>query len=346
MPTRLPAGPYRTLTIEGDLQVPFYIIPFDKRGLCVGPETRQHLLDTLRAGRYSDVFLFSHGWNNDWSVAVRRYESFIEGFATMRRTRGLPRRDGYAPLLIGIFWPSTALVFTENEKGPQIASGQPAAVDAAVDEARREVAELADDLDADQARELYELAQKTRLSDAEAQRLAGIVTTFFNTPDDELGIDTTVTADELLDIWRQVPAVHDDLDDFIAVPGAGTAGFLSRLDPRNIIRTATVLKMKDRAGTVGATGVHALLSDVLAASNARVHALGHSYGAKVVLSAVCAGTLPRRLHSMLLLQPALSHLAFAQVVRRSRPRERAATSPRWRACIGPSWPPTVGTTSR
>lgn len=314
MSTTLPAGPYRVLTIEGDVQVPFYIIPFDKRGQCVGPETRQHLIEALRTGGYTDVFLFSHGWNNDWSVSVRRYESFIDGFAQMRRARNLPRPAGYKPLLVGIFWPSTALVFTEKEKGPQIASGQPEAVDEAIGEAQLEVAALADDLDPQQATEFYALAQKTRLSGDEARRLAEIATTFYNTPDDELGLDTTVSADDLLEIWQQVPAVQDDLDEFIAAPGAHTAGFLSALNPRNIIRTATVLKMKDRAGVVGASGVHALLADILGASQARVHAIGHSYGAKVVLSATCAGTLPRRLHSILLLQPALSHLAFAPQV--------------------------------
>jgi hypothetical protein len=302
------------LTIDGDVEVPFYIIPFDKRGLCVGPETRRHLLDRLRSGGFSDIFFFSHGWNNDWTVAVRRYEDFIEGFAGMRRARALPRPAGYKPLLVGIFWPSTALVFTEKEKGPQIAAGQPQAVDEAVAEERLELEELAEELDAAQAAELYELTQKTRLTADEAWRLAEIATVFFSTKDDELGLDTTVTADELLEIWRQAPAVRDELDEFIAAPGPQTAGFLSALDPRNIVRTATVRKMKDRAGLVGGTGVHALLRDILDAGAARVHAIGHSYGAKIVLSATCAGPLPKQLHSMLLLQPALSHLAFAATV--------------------------------
>jgi hypothetical protein len=314
MSTRLPPGPYRVLTIDGGVEVPFYIIPFDKRGICVGPETRRHLIDHVHTDGFSDVFIFSHGWNNDWTVAVRRYTDFIEGFAGMRRARALPRPAGYKPLLVGIFWPSTALVFTEKEKGPQIAAGQPQAVDEAVAEERLELEALAEDLDARQAADLYELTQKTKLTADEARRLAEIVSVFFSTKDDELGLDTAVSVDELLEIWRQAPAVHDDLDDFIAAPGPQTAGFLSSLDPRNIVRTATVLKMKDRAGLVGGTGVHALLRDVLDVSDARVHAIGHSYGAKIVLSATCAGPLPKKLHSMLLLQPALSHLAFAATV--------------------------------
>lgn len=314
MTNRLPPGPYRRVTVDGQFQTPFYIIPFDKRGLCVGPETRQHLIDSIRTGDFSDIFLFSHGWNNVWTVAVKRYEDFISGFSAMRRDRGLPMPNGWKPLLVGTFWPSTALVFTEEEKGPQIAAGRPQAVDDAVGEERREIEELGEQLDDAQARDFYRLTQKPRLDAGEARRLAEIATVFFSTRDDELGLETAVSADELLEIWRRAPAMQDDLADLIAAPRPDAAGFLGILDPREIVRTATVLLMKDRAGVVGGTGVHALLKDMLEAGNARVHTIGHSYGAKVLLSATCAGPLPRKLHSTLLLQPALSHLAFAATV--------------------------------
>ncbi|MEA2560412.1 MAG: hypothetical protein QOH06_1916 [Acidobacteriota bacterium] len=315
MPDRLAPGPYRVLRGEGDIEIPFYVIPFDKRGICDGPETRRDLLKQLAAGKYTDVFFFSHGWNNDWTAAIQRYEDFIHGYMKMRRDRSLPVPAGFKPLLVGIFWPSTALVFTEKEKGPQIAANEPAAVDEAIAEERREVQELAETLEASDAADLYELAQKTKLTADEAQRLAEIAVTFYGTGDDELSLDTAVSAEELLEIWRQAPAETDDLADLIAGgPGPETAGFLSAIDPRNVVRTLTVFKMKDRAGLVGSTGVHELLRDLLAAGDARLHLIGHSYGGKVVLSATCAGTLPRKVHSMLLLQPAVSHLSFAATV--------------------------------
>ncbi|HEX5758073.1 MAG TPA: hypothetical protein VF121_02665 [Thermoanaerobaculia bacterium] len=317
MADRLPPGPYRTLTGPGDIAVPFYVIPFDKRGLCTGPETRRHLLDRLRAERYSDVFVFSHGWNNDWKTAIQRYEGFIGGYMRMRRDRALPAPDGYKPLLVGIFWPSTALVFGESERGPDIAAaGAPEAADEAVAEERREIEELAEQLDDRQAADLYALTQKEKLTEEEARRLAEIVADFYRGgADDELGVETAVTAEDLLEIWKQAPAEEDDLAAFVAGgPGPGTAGALSALDPRNIVRTLTVHQMKDRAGRVGATGVHELVRDMLAAGDARLHLIGHSYGGKVVLSAISAGPLPRKVRSVLLLQPAVSHLAFAERV--------------------------------
>jgi pimeloyl-ACP methyl ester carboxylesterase len=93
---------------------------------------------------------------------------------------------------------------------------------------------------------------------------------------------------------------------------AGLSDFARRFSPRDILRTLTVWQMKDRAGTVGAYGVAPLLVDLLANSSARLHLIGHSYGSKVVLSAICSpDKLPRNVRSILLLQPAVSHLCFA-----------------------------------
>jgi pimeloyl-ACP methyl ester carboxylesterase len=74
-----------------------------------------------------------------------------------------------------------------------------------------------------------------------------------------------------------------------------------------------VLLMKDRAGRVGARGVHDLLGRLVGASpDVRVHLIGHSYGCRVVLSALCAGDPPvRPVDSVLLLEPATSALCFA-----------------------------------
>lgn len=63
-------------------EVPYYIIRFDKRGVCTSPASLAHLL--AAAGDATDVFVFSHGWNNDWAAATRRYEQFIEQFIAVR----------------------------------------------------------------------------------------------------------------------------------------------------------------------------------------------------------------------------------------------------------------------
>ena len=108
-------------------------------------------------------------------------------------------------------------------------------------------------------------------------------------------------------------AIDDDSGPGAAFDLGALKKKLNKLDPRQLVRVLTVRKMKDRAGVVGTNGVGPLLHDILTtAPAARVILAGHSYGAKVVMSAVCSGAeLPRQVYGALLLQPAISHLSFA-----------------------------------
>jgi pimeloyl-ACP methyl ester carboxylesterase len=270
----------------------------------------------------TDVFLFSHGWNNDWTVATGRYESFITGFMAMRQQQAIPLPANYRPLLVGVFWPSAVLV-RDDEGGPVIAAGGPAEVDARVGEERAALREIAARLDADRVERFYDLSQRDTLTRDEALELARILQPIYAEGESELSTSAP-TPEQMVAAWAAMtpdvapPADPDDFgtaDAGAADPqAAGVFRTLANLG-RNAIRGTTVWMMKDRAGTVGARGVGPLLVDVLARGNARVHLIGHSYGGKVVLSALCApASLPRRVHAVLLLQPAVSHLCFAESV--------------------------------
>jgi hypothetical protein len=84
-----------------------------------GPRTQQHLVDSL-PGDITDVFVFSHGWNNDWATALERYRTFFTTYRTMVDRENVALGRDYRPVLVGVFWPSTALVLP-NERGPQFA---------------------------------------------------------------------------------------------------------------------------------------------------------------------------------------------------------------------------------
>ena len=326
MPTSLPTGPYRTLQLASGTEIPYYIIPFDEEGRCVGPQTRDHLIQ--HACGFSDIFIFSHGWNNDWTVATQRYESFIEGFMKMRKEQGIPVPDGYKPLLVGIFWPSAVLV-SGDEQAPTIAAGDPnAAMDAAVAADGAAVTDIARNIRIEDRERFYQLAQSDALDEAEALDLARILQPLYAGGQDEIGVAAPEPKD-LVAAWKVSAALHEpegDPDDFGTVEGGApggadgdlqAAGLFTKIRDlaRNAVRGTTVWMMKDRAGVVGARGVSPLLVDLLAAGKARVHLIGHSYGAKVMLSALSVpAALPRKVHSMLLLQPAVSHLCFADEV--------------------------------
>ncbi len=319
----LPIGPYETVETPDGLRVPYYIIPFDKRGVCEGPGTREALIKELRQGEYTNVYLFSHGWNNDWTVATERYKKFIEGFGQMRQNLDLPLPDTYKPLLVGIFWPSTALVFGEGEKGPDIAAGIGTPSHTEVGEERAAIRDLADELSAADASRFFELTQARTLDEDGARELAALGAKLSFAGDTELGDDEMLGADEILANWQALDIDEDDLDDFGTLDGAagadaqaaGIGDFFKKLDPRKFIRMLTVRKMKDRAGVVGLNGVGPLLWEILAACQSRVHLIGHSYGGKVVLASSCIPKpMPRLIDSMLLLQPAVSHLCFASAI--------------------------------
>ncbi len=317
MPDRLPAGPYRAVSLPDGNQIPFYIIPFDKEGRCEGPETRRHLVEASRNNAFTHIFLFSHGWNNDWTVATGRYEDFLAGFVKMRRQHNLPTPTGYKPLLVGVFWPSTGLVVGESETGPAMAAADdPGEMDARVAEERAQVRELALSVPKGSVERFYALAQRNDLDEAEALELARLLLANAQGGNDEVGVTKAPTAQEMVNVARSAAPPEAAGARFGTAGGTAgapqAAGLIRALDPRYLLRMFTVWQMKDRAGTVGAQGVGALLRELLGASQASVHLVGHSYGAKVVLSALCRGAAPvRRVKSVLLLQPAVSHLCFA-----------------------------------
>lgn len=314
------------------VQMPTWLLRFDKHGACTSPATRALLVDRLGSGAYSDVILFSHGWNNDFDDAAAMYARFLREFETLAAAHPLPRGGvDFAPVFVGVVWPSIWLSF---DSGPQIAADPAgeAVEDNVVAQALADCVAASGDTEA--VERLYALLALPRLDEAQARELANVAAPAFGTlADDETGTSRSTSADELLVMLRAMqqadsgsvapPRSIDDWGD--AAPAAGlapepqTAGLLTFLDPRQALRLFSVYQMKDRAGVVGAHGVASLLRDVIAAAvSARVHTVGHSYGCKVMLSAVCAPPpLPRPLNSLLLLQPAVSHLCFADLIPRS-----------------------------
>lgn len=333
-------GPMKMVTGPGGETAPYYMIRFDKRGVCTSPSSLAHLLKA--SGEATDVFLFSHGWNNDWASATRHYERFIREFTRTHVAHWNPPDRDFRAVLVGVHWPSTSLV-KDSERGPEIAGvGETPAEDVSEGvSAGAQLDLLAEGLEPDRASRLYELAERPELSGDEALEFAALLAPALAGSDDEIPRTGEASSDssagdsdvpdpaELVRLWSSMPSDNDDRPvsrgGFVdEVPGQPAptrsdaaapeaAGLLDRLNPRNVIRATTVLLMKDRAGRVGGAGVRAMLHGILAASaDSRVHLIGHSYGCKVVLSALANGSAPPRpVDSVLLLQPATSAKCFA-----------------------------------
>jgi hypothetical protein len=315
MPDRLPAGPYRVISgPAGD--VPWYMVSFDRNGRCTAPRTAQELVGRAASGQYTDVVVFSHGWNNDWAQATARYESFVTGY--LQILREYPPADGpRRPLLAGIFWPSITLV-TGSEAAPDIA-GDPGA-DAGIAAERAVIEELGQALPDDQTERFYDLIQREELDPDAARELTAMFLPLLDSELTEAGDAQRPAPEAVMAGWQAAPAARTvpDLDElgYYQAEGPGgeapEAAGLRGFDPRDLVRAFTVWQMKDRAGVVGSRGVASLLTDLLAQPSLPVHCVGHSYGAKVMLTAICAPRGgPASVRSALLLQPAVSALCFA-----------------------------------
>ena len=315
MPGQLPVGPYRMVRTADNRMVPWYIIPFDENGACTGPRTRDHLIEAARTGGFTDIVVFCHGWNNDWRQATSRYDNFFNGFVRMRTERSLPVPAGFNPLLVGVFWPSKLMV-SGDELGPDIAGDE--VDDESVADERQAVEDVARFVGPDRAPRFFELAQQDELSESDALELAEMLAPLYATDRDETSEPEPPAPADIVASWlarRKRPPSGDPADFGAATPpadaGPQVAGFLDFLKPQEIVRGASVWLMKDRAGRVGARGVGPMLAGLLG-SGARVHVVGHSFGAKVMLSAISApASLPGQVRSALLLEPAVSHLCFA-----------------------------------
>ncbi len=303
MPQVQPPGAYPI----DDATMPTFVIRFDERGQCTSPVTARQLVDHLQSQPYSDILLFSHGWNTDFSGAVALYRDFLAAFKTVCTNHPVA---GFNPIFVGITWPSAWFAADAGPKLESVAADVEDIVLAAA------AAPLADP----ERQRLYELTNSSALSRDEALELVQLLLPSVATAEDEVDTEAAVDAEALLDAAKQLGEVSrgvapTNFDPVTGMPEAGVLGGDGGFDPRDIVRMLSLYQMKDRSGAVGARGVSILLRQILGASTAKVRLLGHSFGCKVMLSALCVGApLSRPVSSMLLMQPALSHLAMAASV--------------------------------
>jgi hypothetical protein len=303
------AGPY---SIDG-VRMPTWIIRFDKEGTCESPKSQEALLAKLGQDlKPTDVIFMSHGWNSDFSDAIGQYQAFIKAFEKVTDDHK-PARD-FRPLFVGVTWPS---VWFPLDKGPRLAGPdtEPAA-------RTKILAAVGQDVEDAAEKRLAELLSKERLNLEEAREAAAIVLPSLANadqtdvkPDKELNTDFVVAAAGRIQELMQPLKASDKPGTFNpgGTAAASVAG-LEWLDPRNILRMLSLYEMKDRAGHVGSNGVAVLLRQLLA-TGIPIHLVGHSFGSKVMLSALCApAPLAHPAASALLLQPAISHLSFADAI--------------------------------
>ncbi len=260
------------------------------------------LVGGLPTAGVSELFVFSHGWNNSTAGAEQLYQDI---FTELSHQIGqfAPALQGKTGL-VGIIWPS--LLFPEDDPaGPSTPSSG---------------AELATALaPAFAPAQQTALGQVTTLLDqrpqdpADLQRCHDLIGSLVTSP--VLGAEDsgerTVLTSPTAQVFGALSGLAKDGSDAESLPDPFTTLWHGA---REALRTASYFEMKNRAGVIGRDGLGPLLGRLAAGSaGLRVHLLGHSFGARLVSFALtglpAAAASP--VGSLLLLQGAFSHFSFA-----------------------------------
>jgi hypothetical protein len=312
----------------------YHLVLFDENGA----ERRQadgtlasetivaRLLDPARP--VTDVLVASHGWKGDVPAAIEQYDRWIAATASVPGDVERLRKDtpGFAPLVIGLHWPSLPWGV---EQFPDDADAAPAATLSAHGRAAPRPVEsiCASIVDTKAARAAIEtvLKEADNASSAQlSQKMYDAYMTLFN----EAGL----RADGINGRPGFDQARFDPQAIVTAARSEHRAGAQAGEPPRVLglasglkdallspLRQLSFWTMKDRARRFGETAAHGLLGTIQqAAPDARVHLMGHSFGC-IVMSAMVAGPRDgarpvRPVDSIFLVQGALSLWSYGNQI--------------------------------
>jgi len=311
---------------------PHWEIGFDENGRPDQGEADAFLAE-LPGQDLTDLFVFSHGWNNDRGQARRLYQLYFQ------QLPGLLAQIGAGDVragTLGVVWPSKRWADEPEPTGDGGNGGgaaglgdaaAPAPAAAAGDGAL--VEDLKDVFKGDDRRatldELARLLEERPEDPAALARFQALMGELAAGPDaepagEDQGEQALVTDDPEEVFGRFADAVPETGEG----GAAGLGDTFGRLwkGAKEALRQLTYFEMKKRAGVVGKQGLGPLLGRIAQADpEVRVHLIGHSFGARLVSFAL-AGLPPgdSPVKSLYLLQGAFSHFAFADALPMDRAR--------------------------
>ena len=306
-------------------------ISFDEHGKA-GQAEIDKLLGELPGKDLTDLFVFSHGWNNDHRQARRLYDLYFGQVPGLLASDGA---QGVKAGWLGVVWPSKRWADepepTAGADGGGAAglgdgggAGPPVPSDPLLVEDLKDVFE-----GTERRAALDELA---RLLEERPEDPAALAR--FQTLMGELATETD--AGPAGEDQGELALLEDDPEEVFgrfadAVPQTGDGGAAGIGDTfgrlwngaKEALRQLTYFEMKKRAGVVGKEGLGPLLGRIHQADpELRIHLIGHSFGARLVSFALAGLPDPADspVKSLYLLQGAFSHFAFADALPMDRSR--------------------------
>ena len=98
---------------------PFWKVKFDKEANPVDAAAVDTFVSEVKSQGVTDLFIFSHGWNNDESAAAWLYQSFFGEVAKLMANPGVAKKNAAAKIgVAGIVWPSILWPDDAPSSGP------------------------------------------------------------------------------------------------------------------------------------------------------------------------------------------------------------------------------------
>ena len=297
-------------TIEG---FEFFPLEFDRRGRLTSPAERDRL--TTRAAAATDVIYLAHGFRNDASEAHTLYAKFLQTFRAHLQSAAFAPLAARRYVVVGIFWPSKPFreAYGDDEAGTRRLE-HPDDVQqrlaARLEQMKRDDATPTQRAKLDKAIALLpKLDGSLKAQDEFVTLVMSLVATKGDDDGDGARAVRTRKGSETLARLSDAPpvAAHGSraIGDVVGSIAGGVGRFLN---------LTTWYVMKERSGTVGASGVARAVRELAAAHpHLRTHLVGHSLGGR--LMAGCAKALaddpPFHPDSLYLLEAAFSHYGFS-----------------------------------
>jgi len=308
-------------------------VEFDREGNIHQPQIVDAEMADFPAADITDLFVISHGWNNDIAEAKQLYEDF---FASAARVLKKDQPPAFAPgkrrlAVLKVFWPSKRFTDEELIPGGGLASASPGEEDSAVLEQLERMKNDPERLGVltvdpvrgkilDQAKALVPLLD----GDPAARRefvflLRSLLDPAHAHPDD--GSDDFFAADpedlfkSLSDPVGTIHTTADDTGGGLAGVDGGPAGLIGDFfdgvkgAARRLLNFGTYYEMKERAA---ATAWQVIRRMHQRRPDLRIHLIGHSFGGRLITAAAHALPDDTTIQSMTLLQAAYSHNGLAQ----------------------------------
>jgi hypothetical protein len=313
---------------------PYFELEFDKDSHLVNPTQVGEIITFITSDlgkQTSDLFVISHGWNNDIDEARQLYAKFFSVFHDVATAAAAPVSGARNFAVMGIFWPSKKFADADLIPGGAAALNS-ANVSAAI---LLQHKELADTLASSTASELLDKASalvprleaSPQIQDTWVSLLRQAVQTA-NQPEFD-GADNflRLPGNELFEILR-APAMptpppqtgggaaqlntfpHEQFQ--AAASLGGLLGDIKGAALR-ILNFATYYIMKNRAGLIGRDGLNPQIARIqsIASAGIQFHLIGHSFGGRL-MTAATNGPNSLRIQTLTLLQAAYSHYGMAQ----------------------------------